>query len=107
MTLSNSSANGLDQTGRWISKLHRLHFRCYGYMIIRNVIPGELVANAVREITSFLGADLTDKTTWYNGPPELDGMVPLHHAQGLWDIRQNPNLYEVFAEFFRNRRLAV
>lgn len=107
MTVSNFSADGLGHSGRWISRLHRLYFRYKGYIVIRNVIPEELVANAVREITSFLGADLADNATWYGGPPELDGIVPLHHAQALWDIRQHPDLYEVFAEFFRDRRLMV
>jgi hypothetical protein len=31
----------------------------------------------------------------------------MHHAQSLWDIRQCPNLYQVFAEFFGNPRLMV
>jgi len=107
MMLSNSCSDGLGHSGRWISRLHRLHFRYNGYIVIRNVIPRELVADAVREITAFLGADMTDNATWYGGAPELDGIVPLHHAQALWDIRQHPDLYEVFAEFFRNRRLMV
>jgi hypothetical protein len=33
--------------------------------------------------------------------------VPLHHAQSLWDIRQSPNLYQVFKEFFGTPRLLV
>ena len=107
MMLSNSCADGLGHSGRWISRLHRLHFRYNGYIVIRNVIPRELVADAVREITAFLGADMADIATWYAGAPELDGIVPLHHAQALWDIRQHPDLYEVFAEFFRDRRLMV
>jgi hypothetical protein len=32
---------------------------------------------------------------------------PLHHAQSLWDIRQSPNLYQVFTEFFGSRLLMV
>jgi hypothetical protein len=99
MMLSNADADGLEHSGRWITRLHRLHFQDKGYMVIRNVIPAELTANAVGEITSFLGADLADSATWYGGAPRLDGIVPLHHAQALWDIRQNPDLYEMFAEF--------
>src|SRR5262245_14507527 len=96
-----------EQPGRWITRLHRLYFRYNGYIVIRNVIPMQLAANAVREITSFLGADLADSATWYCSAPQLDGIVPLHHAQALWDIRQHPNLYEMFAEFFGNPRLGV
>ena len=62
---------------------------------------------AVREIAAFVGADLADSATWYGGAPELDGIVPMHHAQSLWDIRQSPNLYQVFTEFFGTPRLMV
>jgi hypothetical protein len=107
MTLSNVDADGPEQSGNWITGLHTQHFQSSGYMVVRNVIPAEVAANAVHEITSFLGADLADSATWYGGAPVLDGIVPLHHAQALWDIRQHPNLYEMFAEFFGNRRLMV
>jgi hypothetical protein len=76
-------------------------------MVIRNVIPKDITRKAVREIAVFVGADLADSSTWYNGPPQLDGIVPLHHAQSLWDIRQCPNLYHLFAEFFGDPRLMV
>ena len=76
-------------------------------MVVRNVLPAALTTSAVREIAGFLRADLTDNSTWYRAAPELDGIVPLHHAQSLWDIRQSPNLYQMFAEFFGNPRLMV
>src|SRR5437660_1222736 len=69
---------------------------CRGYMVIRNVLPASTITNAVREIAAFAGADLTDSATWYGGDPQLDGVVPMHQAQSLWDIRQCPNLYQVF-----------
>ena len=76
-------------------------------MVIRNVVPASITGNAVREIAAFVGADLADNTTWYGGAPQLDGIVPMHHAQSLWDIRQSPNLYQVFTEFYGNPRLMV
>jgi len=76
-------------------------------MVVRGVVPESIAANAVREIAAFVGADLADSTTWYRGAPENDGIVPMHHAQSLWDIRQCPNLYEVFTEFFGTPRLMV
>jgi hypothetical protein len=92
---------------RWISDRDRRQFRTDGYMAIRNVVPASVVENAVRDIAAFVGADLADSSTWYGGAPALDGIVPLHHAQSLWEIRQCPRLYEVFAEFFGDRRLMV
>jgi hypothetical protein len=76
-------------------------------MAVRNVIPASLVANAVREIATFVCADPSDSATWYRGPLIPDGIVPMHHAQSLWDIRQCPNLYQVFIEFFGTHQLMV
>lgn len=69
-------------------------------MVIRRVLPAATIKNAVREIAAFLRADLDDSTTWYRNAPQNDGIVPMHHAQSLWDIRQSSNLYEVFSEFW-------
>ena len=76
-------------------------------MVIRNVLPASLIANAVRDIAAFVGANLADSATWYGGDPQLDGVVPMHHAQSLWDIRQCPNLYKVFTEFCGTGELMV
>jgi hypothetical protein len=91
----------------WIQNRDRRHFETEGYMVIENVIPPNLVASTVHDIAAFVGADLADPRTWYNAPPVLDGVVPMHHAQSLWDIRQHPNLYEVFAEFFGTGKLML
>jgi hypothetical protein len=95
------------QVRQWIHDDHRQQFQADGYMVIRNVVPPSLIANAAHEIAAFMGADLADSTTWYRGRLDLDGIVPLHHAQSLWDIRQSPNVYQVFAEFFGTPRLMV
>ena len=76
-------------------------------MVIRNVIPANLTSLAVRDIAAFVGADLADCRTWYRGKTVLNGVVPMHHAQSLWDIRQLPDLYQVFTEFFGTPRLRV
>ena len=91
----------------WIKNHDRQQFHAEGYMVIRNVVPASITSNTVREIAAFVGADLADSATWYRGAPQLDGVVPMHHAQSLWDVRQSPNLYRVFTEFFRNPRLMV
>ncbi len=92
---------------QWITDRDRRQFEAEGYMVIRNVVPASLTGNAVREIAAFVGADLADPATWYGGAPQLDGIVPMHHAQSLWDIRQCPNLYQVFTEFYGSARLRV
>ena len=92
---------------RWIRDREIQHFHAKGYMVIRKVVPPSMTSNALREIAAFVGADLANNATWYGGAAQLDGVVPFHHAQSLWDIRQLPDLYEVFTEFFGNMRLMV
>ncbi len=94
-------------SARWVQDEHRQLCRTDGYMVIRDVVPPELTHNAAREIAAFVGADLNDSASWYNSPAVLDGLVPLHHAQSLWDIRQCGNLYEAFAEFWGDPHLLV
>ncbi|BDC53067.1 phytanoyl-CoA dioxygenase [Bryobacterales bacterium F-183] len=91
----------------WIPPADRLHFEQYGYMVIRGVLAPGLIADAVRDIAAYVRADLDNPQTWYNMPRELDGVVPLHHAQSLWNIRQDPSLYQLFSEFFGTHRLGV
>ena len=91
----------------WIQDRDRRHFATEGYRVIGKVIPANLVENAIQDITAFVGADLADGRTWYNTPPALDGVVPLHHPQSLWDIRQLPNLYHVFSEFHGHGKLML
>ena len=91
----------------WISDQDRQQFQSDGYMVIRSVVPRNLAAAAVEEIAQFMGADLAVPRTWYRGYPENDGIVPLHHAQSVWNIRQCPQLYEAFTEFWGNPELMV
>jgi hypothetical protein len=92
---------------QWIDSEDRQRFQSEGYMVIRNVVPEGTLNNAVHEIAAFLRADLDDSTTWYRNAPQNDGIVPMHHAQSLWDIRQSSNLYEVFSEFWGTHSLGV
>ena len=92
---------------QWIGDHHWRQFRTEGYLVIRNVVPRSITTNAARDVAAFVGADLADSATWYGGAPQLDGVVPMHHAQSLWDIRQCPDLYQVFTEFCGTGQLMV
>ena len=78
-----------------------------GFAVFRNVIPARLVEHAVEAVCRFGGFSLDDERTWYRNHPDNNGIVPLHHAQALWDIRQHPALHEVFAEIWGTARLTV
>ena len=45
-------------------------------MVVRGVAPEALTERAVVEITQFMGDDLDDPRTSYNGHPVNDGIVP-------------------------------
>ena len=92
---------------QWITDDDRDQFQTQGCMVIRNVVPPNLTVATVRDIAAFVRADLADSSTWYRSVPQLDGVVPLHHAQSQWDIRQCPSLYQLFTEFFGNPHLMV
>ncbi len=95
------------ETRKWVREKDLEQLRTDGYLRIEGVIPQPLVDAAVRDIHEHLGADPQDSETWYNGLPENDGIVPLHHAQSLWDIRQCPNLYAVFSDIWGTEELFV
>jgi hypothetical protein len=92
---------------RWIKDKDWQQFKSDGYMVIQDVIPTCLTTKAVLDIAAFVGADIRDSTTWYRGPVENDGMVALHHAQSLWNIRQYPTLHQVFSEYHGTHKLMV
>ena len=73
-----------------------------GVVVVEGVVP-EPVCDAVIEATDqFLAAH----------PPREDrqgghGIVPLHHAQALWDLRTLESVHEVFAAIHGSRELLV
>lgn len=83
-----------------ITKKDRKKFKSEGYMIIKNVVPSLLIQPACIEIAESIQANLSDKTTWYYGDSQNDGIVPVHHLQSIWDIRQDKQVYAAFSEFW-------
>lgn len=78
-----------------------------GYAVFRQVIDPAVAQRAAAEIVRFVGADLADPSTWYRGDRRLDGIAPLHHADGLWEVRQQPGVYEVFRRLWGADNLYV
>lgn len=70
------------------------------------VPPGELEA-ARRAICAFLGVELDDPATWYALEPLEWSVVPIHHPQAFWDIRQLPSVHAAFAELLGTEKLWV
>lgn len=85
----------------------REEFLRQGYLVVADVVPAPARQNVIEAICEFQEIDLHDRETWYGHEPRGHGIVPLHHHQALWDIRQLASVYEVFAEVYGQKALWV
>ncbi|WP_405970624.1 phytanoyl-CoA dioxygenase family protein [Streptomyces sp. NBC_00988] len=91
------------------------HWKTWGYVIIRDVVPREKVESLAATLWTFSELDPDDEETWYrpkvenHAMPELcgSGMVEIYQHQHLWDIRQEPRLYDAFVDIWDREALWV
>jgi hypothetical protein len=87
--------------------LTRSHFESLardGYAVLSDLLP-ERLWRAARDVTcSFLHANLDRAETWYQHEPLEWSVVPVHHAQAFWDVRQWPPVHETFAEIWKTEK---
>lgn len=85
----------------------RERLRADGFAVVPGLIPPDLCDAAIDAIGAFLKLDVRNPRDWYARRLEGHGIVPLHHAQALWDIRQHPAVYAVFTELLERTDLWV
>lgn len=90
-----------------MSKVDRASLIGQGYAVVAGVVPERLLAPAREAIATFVGIDLDRPETWNPREPLDWSVVPIHHPQAFWDLRQDPAVYEVFAEILRKDALWV
>ncbi len=56
---------------------------------------------------SLVNADLDRAETWYRHEPLVWSVVPVHHPQAFWDVRQWPAVHEAFASLWGTEKLWV
>ncbi|MGB1271703.1 MAG: phytanoyl-CoA dioxygenase family protein [Endozoicomonas sp.] len=78
-----------------------------GYIVVPDLVPPELLQPAIEAITGFVDVDLEDPSTWYRKNLGSNGIVPIHHHQAFWNIRQYAPLFELFAQLLGTRDLWV
>jgi hypothetical protein len=78
-----------------------------GFVVFPAVAPEPLLEAARAAITSFLGVELDRPETWYPAEPLDWSVVPIHHPQAFWDLRQHPAVHQVFAGVRGTERLWV
>jgi hypothetical protein len=78
-----------------------------GHVLVAGVLSAAQVSATVEAICRFANVKLEDPKTWYQWPSEAWSVVPLHHAQELWDNRQNPRVVAPFAQLLGTDALWV
>lgn len=92
---------------KWITDEDRRHLLEEGWLAVPDVVTPELREAVINAICEFLGVDPDDPASWYRHSLGGHGIVPLHHHQSLWDVRQLPSIHEVFSEVYETPRLWV
>lgn len=90
-----------------LTDTHIQFFRSNGYLVIDQLLPFDLCDAVIDTILDNIDVDIDDASTWYRGDLTGHGIIPLHHAQALWDVRQYPDVHAVFAQLYETEKLWV
>lgn len=90
-----------------LSEEQKISFLEEGYLVVPDVVPENLCEDVIFTILNYLGVDLDKPETWYRENHQGHGIVPVHHAQSLWNLRQHPRIHEVFADLYGDEKLWV
>ncbi len=80
-----------------ITDADKRRFENDGFLLIENVVPAALCAAVRQTICEFLCMSESDPETWPDAQSRGHGIVPIHHPQSLWDVRQHPDVHRIFA----------
>ena len=86
---------------------HRQHLIEHGWLVVPDVVPREYCERSAAALCNFIGVDPDDPQTWRNYVTHGHGIIPLHHHQALWDVRQLPQLHDVFTAVYQTQKLWV
>jgi len=78
-----------------------------GYIVVKNLIPGEMCDEVVKSMWKFLGMTPNKPNDWYRPPATPFGMIELYHDQAMWNTRQHPKVYKTFTELWNTGKLWV
>lgn len=86
---------------------HKEQLQNVGFTRVEGVIPAACTAAVLNSLSQVSHIDFQDPTTWYLLPATYPGIIPSHHHQSQWDIRQHSHLHQVFSELWGTRALWV
>ncbi|MGD8415808.1 MAG: phytanoyl-CoA dioxygenase family protein [Pseudomonadales bacterium] len=81
-----------------ISQADKRRFEEQGYLLVENVVPDSLCARVRAAICEFLEMSEEDPASWPAEQSKGHGIVPIHHPQALWNVRQHPAVHRAFAD---------
>jgi hypothetical protein len=90
-----------------ISDADKRRFHEQGYLVVEGLVPESLCAAARDTIARYLDVNDADSSTWYRRSVQAHGIIPLHHPQAFWDVRQYPPIHQVFAALYGTGKLWV
>ena len=90
-----------------ISDADKRRFHDEGYLVVERLVPESLCAPVRETIARYLDVDPDDPATWYGRNAQGHGIVPIHHPQTFWDLRQYPPIHQVFATLYGTEKLWV
>lgn len=90
-----------------ISESDKQRFFDQGYLLVEDVVPESLCAAVRSTICDYLGMTEDDPESWPERQSHGHGIVPIHHPQALWDLRQHPAVHQVFAALHGTEALWV
>ena len=78
-----------------------------GYLHVKGVVSKSQCDAVIAAIFQFLEMDPEDPEDWYRLPLTNGGMIEMYQHQAMWNNRQDPRLYQVFAELLGIEKLWV
>src|SRR5688572_12193947 len=90
-------------------RIDRLELSEDGLQIFRGAVTADKCRRALEAVLSYVRADLRAPNSWRNDPSAegFRGLVPLHHPQAFWDVRQDTSVHAAFAHISRSDALWV
>ena len=90
-----------------LTSKHRDQLIEQGWLMIPDVVPKALCERSAAALCNFIDVDPEDPDTWHNYVTHGHGIIPLHHDQALWDVRQLPQMHELFSVIYQTPKLWV
>jgi hypothetical protein len=86
---------------------HRDQLIEQGWLLVPDVVPKALCERSAAALCEFINVDPAEPETWRNYVTHGHGIIPLHHHQALWDVRQLPQMHELFSAIYQTPKLWV